>query len=216
MTIAAEKEALRRLLRRRIAGHPKTAGDDRALAANVLAMGAWKDAGGVLLFASMPEEPDTRPLLIRALEEGRRVAVPRFDPGGGVYRPHWILDPAADLVPGRFGIPEPAVSRPASPGEIDLALLPGLGFDAAGRRIGRGRGYIDEMCRWLVREAPGSGSQRGRSSWQDEGLIRVGLAFSWQIVDRVPTGPRDVGVHWVVTERETIRVAGESPGRDRR
>lgn len=195
MSLSSCKAELRSELRERAAtvDPERLAACDEALAARVRNLPEWKDARGLAAYASMPGEPSTDGLLQSFLARGDRVACLRYDADAAVYRPVRIRDVAADLEVGRFGIREPDGPPLASPRELDLALLPGLGFDRGGRRIGRGRGYIDEFCAWL-------GSRP----------TRVALAFSWQIVDEVPVGPRDEVMDVVITELETIRVA---PGR---
>jgi 5-formyltetrahydrofolate cyclo-ligase len=72
--------------------------------------------------------------------------------------------------------------------QIDLFVVPGLGFTRDGKRLGRGGGYYDATLR--------AASARSR---------RVGLAFGDQIVDTMPTNADDVDMDLVVTEAETLR-----------
>lgn len=89
------------------------------------------------------------------------------------------------LVEGVFGIPVPPGNARLAPGqgEAALVLTPGLGFDAEGRRLGRGKGYYDRAFGRLL-----------------AGALRVGVAYDCQVVDRIPSGPHDEGVDWIVTE----------------
>lgn len=79
-----------------------------------------------------------------------------------------------DLRPGAFGIMEPCGSAFNRYGEIDLAVIPGMAFDAAGHRLGRGKGYYDRFLP-LIPQA-----------------YKIGICFPFQIVDNVPTEPTDV------------------------
>jgi 5-formyltetrahydrofolate cyclo-ligase len=72
--------------------------------------------------------------------------------------------------------------------QIDLFVVPGLGFTRDGKRLGRGGGYYDATLR--------AASERSR---------RVGLAFSDQVVDDLPVNDDDVRMDLVVDERETLR-----------
>ena len=72
--------------------------------------------------------------------------------------------------------------------QIDLFVVPGLGFTRDGKRLGRGGGYYDATLR--------AGSERSR---------RVGLAFTDQIVPSLPVIVDDVDMDLVVTEAETLR-----------
>jgi 5-formyltetrahydrofolate cyclo-ligase len=87
-------------------------------------------------------------------------------------------------VESTLGIEEPPMGKaPIAPGELDLVLLPGLAFDRAGRRLGRGKGCYD---RWL----------------KDYTGIRVGLAHGFQLLEEIPEEPLDEGVDFVVTPEE--------------
>jgi 5-formyltetrahydrofolate cyclo-ligase len=95
----------------------------------------------------------------------------------------------SELEPGRLGVREPSNSSELIPVEqIDLFVVPGLGFSKDGKRLGRGGGYYDATLRAAI--------ARSR---------RVGLAFSDQIVDTLPTTPEDVDMDLVVTEADSYR-----------
>jgi len=102
-----------------------------------------------------------------------------------------VASPAA-LGPGRMGLREPAAgAAPASPQAIDVVLVPGVAFDRAGGRLGRGAAYYDTYLPRLRAEA-----------------ARVGVAFADQVVEDVPAGAHDVRVDWVVTQDEVIDCRG--------
>lgn len=131
-------------------------------------------------------EVDTRIVIDWLLAEGREVACPAAAPRHTMaWRQIESLD---DLAPGRFGIPEPDAGRcPAiAPGPSTVVLVPGIAFSRNGHRIGYGGGYFD---RFLV-GFPGTS---------------IGLAYDFQIVNTVPTGPHDIAVNIVVTESATER-----------
>lgn len=93
---------------------------------------------------------------------------------------------------GSLGLWEPpALVPPQRLGPQDLVLVPGLGFDRHGRRIGRGGGHYDRTF------PPGS-----------TGPALVALAFARQVVDRVPAGPHDRRMDAIVTEYGMIRAVG--------
>src|SRR5665648_1249768 len=83
------------------------------------------------------------PLLSWALERGKAVCFPRVL-GPRRMAAYRIADPAADLVPGAWGIPEPREGLEEVPPErMDAVVVPGAAFDAAGRRCGYGGGFYD-------------------------------------------------------------------------
>lgn len=141
----------------------------------------WRRARSVLLYVALPGEIDLGPLAAALITEGRHLALPRFREGSGDYEAAWVRNPDIDLVPGRFGIREPDGRCPvAALNQLDLALVPGVGFDHNGRRLGRGKGFYDRL---LV-------NMRG---------IRCGVAADWQIVPSIPKLPHDELIDCIVT-----------------
>lgn len=123
--------------------------DNTALGAGMaralFALPRWQAARSVLAFAALPDEPDTGPMLARALAEGKRLFLPRVT---GKTAMEWVEIPGLDLLqPGVFGIPEPPASLPpVSPPESGaLALVPCLAAGRDGVRLGRGGGYYDRF-----------------------------------------------------------------------
>ena len=99
------------------------------------------------------------------------------------------MDLDADLATGKFGIREPR----SHCGEIllnhlDLALVPGVGFDLKGRRLGRGRGFYDRLLAQI------SGT-------------KCGVGFDEQIVEAIPTEPHDVHLNYILTPTRWSKVA---------
>ena len=153
---------------------------------------AFADAAFVCAYVSFREEVETGALIDTLLAAGRRVAVPVHM--HGTPRPLIFAEigSRAELVPNHFGIPQPpeAAARFIPTESIPLFLVPGLGFDASGGRLGYGLGFYD---RAFACAAPGA--------------LKVGLAFEAQLLERVPTGPHDVPMDIVVTEDRVIPAA---------
>jgi 5-formyltetrahydrofolate cyclo-ligase len=89
---------------------------------------------------------------------------------------------------GYMGIREPVSGMPVPVMDIDLVIVPGLGFDQRGNRLGRGRGFYD---RFLSHR-----DFRGRS---------CGLSLEEQFVDEVPADDLDVRIHMLVTDQRVRR-----------
>jgi 5-formyltetrahydrofolate cyclo-ligase len=150
----------------------------------------WLGAGMVLCYVALPGEVDTEALMAAARSRGRRLGVPRVDGSEISFR----LAPASGsaLSQGPLGVLEPGVAAPVlEPRESEpaLVLVPGLLFDLAGNRLGRGGGHYDRFLARARRAA---------------GVVAVGLCFDEQVVPELPTDPWDERVDWIVTERRGL------------
>ena len=107
---------------------------------------AYRAAKTIYGYLPYNQEVRTVPMLRRALEEGKRVAVPKVygDDMKFIY-----LDDLSQVAKGYAGIPEPVADGPVAQDETALVLMPGLAFDRAGHRIGYGGGFYDKF---LARE----------------------------------------------------------------
>ena len=160
----------------------------------LLSLAEYVDAATVLTYIGVGSEVATREFVVRALEEGKRVAAPWVAADGlhGAF-----IRSLDELAPARFGLLEPDGAARADPGrlchpaEVDLFVVPGVAFDHHGGRLGHGRAYYDRL---LARARPGARF--------------VGLAFECQLVAEVPMTATDVRMHAVTTERAVYRAEG--------
>lgn len=182
--IQKRKDAVRRMV---LLARGRLGPEDRARAAEEAAgrarrLAAERRATTVLAFASFGGEIGTDPLLQGLLDDGRTVLLPYVDEDElGTAR----ITSLDDLAPGYRGIREP-VERTAGT-EADLAFVPGVAFDARGRRLGYGGGFYDRFLSAANAPPP------------------VGFCFDVQVVDDLPEEPHDRRVEAVVTERRVIR-----------
>ena len=180
---AHAKPALRARLRAELQAHSSTsaASASAALCVRVRASPLWQTARAVLLFFPLPSEPDSSLLLDDALASGKLFALPRFNATTHTYEAVQVRDLARELVTGPFGVREPTADCPLAPmNRLDLALVPGLGFDARGHRLGRGKGHYDHLLAGFTG-------------------MKIGVAFDFQIVTEVPAEPHDIVLDAVVT-----------------
>lgn len=133
----------------------------------------------VAAYVGFADEIDTAPALRLLREQGCRVYVPKI---AGARLRFSLLGGA--LRRNRYGIAEPAVLR--LPPRLDLIVLPLVGFDAQGRRLGMGGGYYDRLL------------ARARATRRP---LRVGYAFAAQEARAVPVAAHDVRLDAVITER---------------
>ena len=146
-------------------------------------------AGTIAGFVAIRGEADPATALAQARARGAVVVYPRVVAAVPRLRFH-RADAPADLVPGPYGLLEPAPSCPELPVEtIDVMLVPGLAFDLGGRRLGFGGGYYDETA--------------ARLRAVDRGVL-VGFGYDFQIVPHCPAGAGDALIDWVVTDMRAV------------
>ncbi len=199
-----EKNRLRRevLARREALSGTQVAAFSAAVVGRALALPELTRARTIMAYCSYRREVATSGLLAGCLGLGKVVTVPKTVPADRRLIPSRLLDPAADLAPGNFGIPEPRAERlrPVAPEEVDLVFVPGVAFDRAGNRLGYGGGYYDRFLKLLK-----------------PGRVAVALAFEIQVVEELSPGRFDVPVDLVVTEGRVIDCRAHRAGRgDRR
>ena len=166
----------------------------RRTAASVQAAGLlaaqrrWQDASAILFYAPLAEELDVWPLLEAALASGKTVALPRFDAGSGRYVACRIESVVGDVQAGLFAIREPVARCAIMPlNRLDFILVPGVAFDLRGRRLGRGKGFYDQLL----------AAVRGTT---------CGVAFDEQLVEAVPVEPHDVVLNCILTPTRWLEV----------
>ena len=146
----------------------------------------------VFSYLAYGREADLDALHRRLWQAGFMIAVPVMAglPDGvmqaAAYRPDVPLHKAA------LGVYEPPGDDIWPPQTVELVLAPGVGFDAAGNRLGHGKGYYDRFLPQLL-----------------PGVPVVGVCYDWQVVDAVPVDEHDRPMDVLVTERRVIYPAGE-------
>jgi 5-formyltetrahydrofolate cyclo-ligase len=129
------------------------------------------------LFAPMPTEPDLDLLWDLGLVQHSLLSYPRREGKALLFHP---ISALAELIPGRFGVREPAPGR--SPKHLDLILVPGLAFSAQGNRLGRGAGFYDRFLATVPQTT-----------------FKIGVCFEFQRVSSIPHEPHDVTMDVVVS-----------------
>ena len=144
-------------------------------------------SGTIMAFLPLPDEIDIEPFLQDRLDQG--LAVPDVNWTSGTMQPTRLtgLGPG-DVQAGRHGLRSPRQLEGISLQEIQLILVPGLAFDHAGHRLGRGGGFYDR----LLAELHGK-------------VETVGVCFDQQVVDLVPVDSWDQQVNRVLTPTRDIQ-----------
>jgi 5-formyltetrahydrofolate cyclo-ligase len=132
-------------------------------------------------FWPLAHEIDIRPLMTALHAHGHELCLPQTPPRGQAltFR-RWT--PGDTLRPGRFGTLVPD-GPPVTP---NVLLVPLLAFDRRGHRLGYGGGYYDRTIATLP------------------GVYTIGCAYAVQEVSAVPSGPTDMPLDRVATERGLI------------
>ncbi len=181
--------SLRRTLRERRRAQPRAFRDQAALAAAaaLASSPAARNARRIAAFAAVDAELDPGPFVAAVRDAGRQIFLPVLGPRPGCLS--FVRAEAGDpLSPNRYGIPEPQSGASANPQFLDLVLVPLVGFDDAGNRLGMGAGYYDRTFAF----------RRGRRHWF--GPLLIGVAYECQRIDLLPAMPWDVPLDGVVTE----------------
>jgi 5-formyltetrahydrofolate cyclo-ligase len=159
----------------------------RAVARHIAATPWLAPGKRIGLYASMPAELGTGPLMALARERGCEIYLPRivslrarlmrfvpFDDRGRVHA---------------FGMHEPAGHDILGARFLDTIFVPAVALDRHGARLGHGAGFYDRALAF----------RRARTHWRGPRL--VGLAYSFQIVSHIPVTATDIGMDFIVTDR---------------
>lgn len=156
--------------------------ESAAIVASLLTNPALVTGGPVLLYCPMPFEPDVSPLAIALLARGNTICAPLVD------WPNWSMQAAIvrrwpdDLVLDAKGLRTPPPTAEIIPPEsLAAVIVPGVAFDAHGNRLGRGGGFYDRYLAGIPLDR------------------RLGVCFSTQLVEHVPTAPHDARVSIVIS-----------------
>jgi 5-formyltetrahydrofolate cyclo-ligase len=143
-----------------------------------------QDVGMVALYRALPSECGTASVAAGLQAAGREVCYPVVVPGERALQ---FRRGAGVFAAGALGVEEPT-GTPVPLGQIALLVLPAIAVDAAGRRLGRGKGHYDATL----------ASFRGAS---------VALVFDSQLVPEVPVGEHDRHVGAVCTDLRWLSIA---------
>src|SRR5580704_6299997 len=154
----------------------------------------YQQAQTILWYIDCRSELRTKHALPAALSGGKRIVVPycTVDDAGGNKLGLWRLESFDELIVGKWKILEPPHERwgeegkEIHPQQLDLVIVPGVGFSREGGRMGNGQGYYDRLLQHVRFDCK-----------------LVGLCYECQLFDDLIVGPHDVFMDKVVTERAT-------------
>lgn len=146
-------------------------------------MPEFADAHVVLMYWSMADEVQTHAFVDQWYNE-KTVLLPCVQGDDLVLRPY--TGPECIIAGEQFGIGEPTGPEYTDLERVELIIVPGVAFDRSGNRMGRGRGFYDR----LLKSTPNA--------------KKFGVAYDFQILDKIPVEPHDVKMDRVVSENENV------------
>lgn len=194
MNIDIEKEKLRKeILRERKKLKDNDIKDmSQKILNKVLDMDLYKNSNFIMSYINFSNESITKDFIEICLKDEKRVAIPCILNLQTPYRmiAMEIFDLKEDLEIGTFGILEPKnkYAEEINPKNIDLAIIPAIVFDKEKNRIGYGAGFYDEYLKSLRPEC-----------------VKIGLAFDFQIKEKIPCEKHDIKMDIIITEKEILK-----------
>ena len=174
-----DKKALRRQIReqKRAMTTEQVFSASKDLAEKFLATKQYAQAKTIYGYMPYNQEVRTELILEKALQDGKRVAVPKVydDEMRFIY-----IDGFDRLKKSDMGIPEPIDDAPIAQDPTALVLMPGLAFDAEGHRVGYGGGYYDKYLS------------------NEPGHPTVALCYDFQMMPQLETEEFDIPVDLVI------------------
>lgn len=182
--ILESKKRYRKLLRNRLLQMRarERLSKSRIIAHQLFSDSSFQKARNILCYAALPTEVQTRLILKEGLRRRKKMYLPVISESGRSIQIYRMTHFA--FIRGLYGIPEPPrrLRHKGKLSELDLVIVPGLGFDKRGYRIGRGAGYFDRLLA------------------KSKKAFKIGLAYREQIVGKVPVLPHDIRMHRVLTD----------------
>ena len=144
----------------------------------------FQNSAVVMMFLSITREILTTKAIAAALEQGKTVVVPKVNWHNHSIIPVALTSLEMEMESDRYGLRHPVRSEQVPADRIDLIVLPGIGFDRQGNRLGRGGGFYDRFL-----------NSNNGCTW-----ATCGLAFEEQIIPEVPVENHDIAVNMLVTD----------------
>ncbi|MBL6705242.1 MAG: 5-formyltetrahydrofolate cyclo-ligase [Planctomycetaceae bacterium] len=162
-------------------------GLSETIVAKFMALPEFERAGTVLFYVDVRAEVRTRHAFQAALATGKKIIVPWCNEAGELELFH--MESVDELAEGMYRILEPKAElrslaeKVVNPEDIDLIMVPGVGFDERGGRTGHGKGYYDKLLEHARPDCP-----------------LVALAFDCQMFPEIPMQSHDIFMDKVITE----------------
>ena len=159
-----------------------------------MALPEYEKEHTIMWYIDCRSETRTKPQLLAEVEKGeKKIIVPYCteDENGENKLGLWHMESLEEMVVGKWNILEPPKElwgnpeKEVTPEELDMIMVPGVGFDRDGGRMGNGQGYYD---RTMEKVRPD--------------CFLIALCYESQLFDNILVAPHDVYMDKVVTEKE--------------
>lgn len=183
MSAQPNKAQLRSELRQRrqALSQPQQRAAAEAAASHLMQLPGWAQARRIALYLAQDGEIDTSPISELCRKPGIQLFLPVIGPDDSLTFARWQTD--EPLLTNRYGIPEPATAaQRCAAAELDILVLPLVGWDRRGGRLGMGGGFYDRSLAGVT------------------DTLLVGLAHSVQELEQVPQEQWDISMDYVVTD----------------
>lgn len=159
-----------------------------------MALPEYEKAHTIMWYIDCRSETRTKPQLLAEVEKGeKKIIVPYCteDENGENKLGLWHMESLEEMVVGKWNILEPPKElwgnpeKEVTPEELDMIMVPGVGFDRDGGRMGNGQGYYD---RTMEKVRPD--------------CFLIALCYESQLFDNILVAPHDVYMDKVITEKE--------------
>jgi 5-formyltetrahydrofolate cyclo-ligase len=156
---------------------------------SIMELPEFINSKNIMLYLSFNNEVNTYPLARWCLDNGKTIIAPYCIQSQREIVPYKITNLMNDLTKSTFGVMEPNhnLLSKVNIEDIDLIIVPGVVFDEHCNRIGFGAGYYDRFLPKRLKSTPA-----------------IGIAYDYQIIDKVPTGEYDVPLDFIITQERII------------
>ena len=193
MAIFNDKKALRKeiLAKRNIMDAIEKEEKDRKILDEFYESNYYREAKNIFIYISYDSEVNTKGIIKKALRDNKKIYVPRTEFKTRLMDAVEITS-LNNLIESEYGILEPSVEEPhIDPNEIDLIVVPGVAFDRNGGRMGYGAGFYDRYFKKISKD-------------NMKKVIKLALAYDFQILEKIPMNEQDVPVNYIITETKFI------------
>lgn len=185
-----KKEIRRRLLNRRMSIPSEVIKElNNKIITRLLSLDEFKKAKTVHIYIPIKgkNEVNTRPVIGELLRERKEVVVPVMEFNSVVLH-HVYLNGLEDLKQNKWGVEEPVHQEEADVQQLDIIVVPMIGGDLHGNRLGYGKGYYDSFL-------------------SQTKAVKIGLLYNTCLVDEIPVESHDVELDILITEKKVIRIS---------